>query len=255
MSYSFKRFLHHAAFVLFSLGIMTNAALAQNPPAAKYKVNLPPSADLAYSIKAKHSGLSLDGDAAVRWTVSGKKFQIANETRAMLIGKILDARSEGNVDDYGLAPTSFTEKRFRRQPTTTSFNRETKTIVFANSAQTYPLKGGEQDRSSALWQLISIARAASSKVKPGVAWSFVVAGQSDAEPWTFKVIKQEKVMTAMGELNAMHIVRAPRPDSKDQHLDIWLAPSLEWYPVRVRFTEADGDFIEQTLKEANKKSS
>lgn len=255
MSHSFKRSFPHAALVLFTLGIITTVAQAQDRPAVKYKINLPPSADLAYSIKAKQSGLSVDGDAVVRWTASGNKFQITNETRAILFGKILDAKSEGNVDEYGLAPTSFTEKRFRRQPTTTSFDRETKTINFANSSQPYPLKGGEQDRSSALWQLISVARAAPAKVKPGAAWSFVVAGQSDAEPWTFKVIKQEKVTTPMGELNAMRIERAPRPNSKDQQLDIWLAPSLEWYPVRVRFTESDGDFIEQTLKEANKKAS
>jgi hypothetical protein len=253
-----RTFLRSVPSVLLAWGLLVAPAWAQNgakgDPNVKYKVNLPPSADLAYSIKAKQSGLRVDGDATVRWTASRKKFEVISETRATLIGKILDAKSQGSIDDYGLAPSSFTEKRFRKDAATTSFDRASKTINFANSAQSYPLKGGEQDRTSALWQLISVARAAPAKFKPGSEWRFVVAGHSDAEPWTFKVLNQEKVRIPLGELNAVHIMRAPPPDSKDQKLDIWLAPSLEWYPVRLRFTDADGDFIEQTLQEAKKKS-
>jgi hypothetical protein len=240
---------------LFSLAIASTPAFAQNRAMTKYRTNPPPSADLTYAIKARQQGIPVDGDALVRWTAGGNKFLITTETRAMLVGKILDAKSEGVIDDYGLAPVSFTEKRFRKEPTTTSFDRTSKTISFTGSAQTYPIKGGEQDRNSAIWQLISIARAAPAKFKPGSEWSFFVAGQRDGEPWTFKVVNQEKIRTQAGELNAVHILRAPPPDSKGQHLDIWLAPTLEWYPVRLRFSDSDGDFIEQTLKEANKKSS
>jgi hypothetical protein len=254
MTHSFHPALRAISPVLLSLALLAPPAWAQNRPAVKQKVNLPPSAHLLYSIKAKQSGLSVDGDAVVRWTASGNKFEVTNETRAMLVGKILDVKSEGTIDAYGLAPTRFTEKRFRKEATTTSFDRATKTISFPNSQQPYPIQGGEQDRSSALWQLIALARAAPAKVKPGSGWSFVVAGNSDAEPWTFKVLKQEKLATPMGEFDALHISRASRPDSKDQQLDVWLAPSLEWYPVRVRFSESDGDYIEQTLKEARKPS-
>jgi hypothetical protein len=228
---------------------------AQDRAAARHKIDLPPSADLAYAIKAKQSGISVDGDATVRWNTSGNRFAVTTETRAMLVGKILDAKSEGIIDEFGLAPVRFTEKRFRKELTTTSFDRGAKTISFTGSPATYPIKGGEQDRSSAIWQLISMARGAPTKFKPGSEWSFVVAGQRGAEPWTFKVVKQEKVRTQAGEMNTIHVLRAPSGDSQDQHLDIWLAPSLEWYPVRLRFTDSNGDFIEQTLRQATRKSS
>jgi hypothetical protein len=228
---------------------------AQNEPNTRYKVNLPPSADLAYAIKAKQGGLPVEGDGLVHWTASSNKFEIKSETRAALFGKILEAKSEGSVDGYGLAPGSFTEKRIRRDAVTTSFDRASKTIKFGSSSQSYPLKGGEQDRTSALWQLISVARAAPAKFRPGSEWRFVVAGHSDAEPWTFKVLAQERLRTPAGEFNAVHVSRAAPSGSKDQKLDIWLAPSLEWYPLRVRFSGADGDFIDQTLREVTKKSS
>jgi hypothetical protein len=233
--------------------ILALPASAVERTATKYKVNLPPSADLAYSIKARQSGLTLDGSTLLQWQTAGNRFSIATETRAALVGKILDAKSEGTVGEYGLAPAAFTEKRFRRPQTTTTFNRQTKTISFTKSDQTYPIKGGEQDRSSAIWQLAAIARAAPAKFKPGSTWTFFVAGQKDAEPWTFKVIKQEPIKAPLGDMNTLHIVRMPAPDSKGQKLDIWLAPSLEWYPVKLRFTEADNDYIEQLLQKVAKK--
>jgi hypothetical protein len=80
-----------------------------------------------------------------------------------------------------------------------------------------------------------------------------VAGRRDAEAWTFKVVKREALKTGMGTLQAVHLVRAPQADTKDQRLDLWLAPGLEWYPVKLRFSEDDGEFVEQTLEKVVKK--
>lgn len=239
------------------LAMLTSALLATSAASAapKYKTDLPPSAQLEYLIKAKQKGIPVEGNAVMHWTVADKQFSATNEARAMLIGKILDARTEGTVDAFGVAPVTFTEKRVRRKPTTTTFDRAAKTIRFSASEETYPIKGGEQDRNSVIWQLIAVARAAPAKFKPGSSWIFFVAGQRDAEQWTFKVTQREKIDTPLGELNALHVVRMPPPDSKDQQLDIWLAPSLEWYPARVRFSEEEGDYIEQTLQKVEKKAS
>jgi hypothetical protein len=82
---------------------------------------------------------------------------------------------------------------------------------------------------------------------------FFVAGRRDAEQWTFKVIRRETVRTGLGQVDAVHLVRLPPPDSKDQTLDIWLSPSHEWYPVRVRFTDSDDEFVDQTVEKITKK--
>lgn len=236
-------------------GVMLMPPLVHAGPVSKYKTSLPPSVELTYAIKAKQKGIALDGDAVMRWTAASGKFTATNEARAMLIGKILDARSEGEIDAYGLAPAVFTEKRLRREATTTSFDRVAGTIRFSGSDHTYPINGGEQDRNSVIWELVAVARATPGRVKPGANWSFFVAGQRDAEQWTFKVVKQEKLRTPLGELNTLHITKVPPPDSKEQHLDIWLAPSLEWYPARLRFSDDNGDYIEQTLRQMGKKNS
>lgn len=222
-------------------------------PVLLRKFNLAPSVDLDYTIKARQSGLQIQGEASVQWRTDGKTYSVSSTTRAMLIGKILEANSSGTIDRYGLAPTSFTETRFRKASTSTSFTREADAakISFAQSDASYPLLGGEQDRTSVIWQLVALARAAPQQFKTGSTWNFFVAGQRDAERWSFKVVGSEKIRSLAGDQRTLHIVRAPPPDDKSQTLDIWLAPELEWYPVKLRFSETDGDYIEQRLVRQN----
>ena len=169
-----------------------------------------------------------------------------------LLGKLNEYRSQGAVDAYGLAPDTFTEKRYRKDATTTTFDRDARAIDFTEGKKPYTLRGGEQDRASITWQLASVARAAGeAKFKPGSEWTFVVAGRRDAEPWTFKVLKAEKIRTGMGELDTIHVRREAR-DSRGDSVEVWLAPAQEWYPVKIRF-EDERDTIDQTLKSITKK--
>jgi len=239
--------LTFAGIVLAAQG----SVYAQSKTGSK-KISAPPSADLNYAIKASQKGLSLDGTAIVHWTADAQQYSIVTETRASLLGKILDAKSEGSIDSFGLAPNTSTEKRFRKDPTTTTFDRQNKTITFSASSASYPIKGGEQDRNSAAWQLATLARG--TPFKSGATIPMFVAGQKDADPWTFKVGKQEKISTSLGQLITQQFSRTVKDAGKDQKVDIWLAPSKEWYPVRVRITEPNGDFIEQTIDKITPKS-
>lgn len=226
-----------------------SAALAQTP--AKRSVNLPPSADLNYAINANQRGLPLNGTAIIHWKTDKNTYSITTETRAMLLGKILEAKSEGVIDANGLAPLTSTEKRYRKDPTTVTFNRDAKTINFSTSDASYPLKGGEQDRNSVVWQLATIARSTPNKFKTGASIPVTVVSQKEADAWTFKVNKAEKIKLASGDLNTVKVSRVIKDGGKDQKLEIWFAPSMEWYPARVRITEPEGDFIEQTLTKAD----
>lgn len=237
-------------FLACAIAASSAASFAKAPAKAATagKINPPPSAELSYTIKAKQKGLSLDGNAVVHWSADADRYSVTTETRAMLLGKILEAKSEGGIDSFGLAPLSSTEKRFRKEATTTTFNRAAKTITFSASDASYPIKGGEQDRNSAVWQLATLARSAPQKFKTGATIPLFVAGQKDADAWTFKVDKQEKISTALGKLNTVHLSKLVKDGSKEQKIEIWFAPSMQWYPVRLRFTETNGDFLEQTAE-------
>jgi len=237
---------------MLSLAVLASTGALAAPPVVPFK--LAPSADLDYAIQARQRGFTLPGEALVAWHAADGKYSIQADTKSPLLGKIVENRSEGTIDKYGLAPARFFEKKFRKEATTTEFDRAAGTIVFSGDKPAHPLVGGEQDRASAAWQLAAFARAAPDKFVAGSEWAFYVAGPRDGDPWTFKVIKREKVDLGapLGEVEALHILRASAGEGKGQALDIWLAPSLEWYPVRLRFTD-DDDFVEQRLTKITKR--
>lgn len=240
------------ATLALALGSTTVQAATPAHPAIKRAFELPPSADLHYDLSARQRGLSLKGDATVTWRQGDDKYDVRVESRVSILGTLLDNRSQGAIDAFGLAPAEFSEKRMRKDPTSITFDRGDKRMSFSEGEKTYPLKGGEQDRVSITWQLAAVARAAGDKFKPGSEWPFFVAGRSSAEAWTFKVVKREKVQTGLGSVDAVLVTREALPGSKDQSIDVWLAPAHEWYPVKIRFTEGDKETIEQTLKSIEK---
>ena len=237
---------------LLALGLSAQAAPAS--PAPKRATELPPSADLAYDLAAQQRGFNLKGEASIAWRAGDGKYDVGVEARVPLIGKLTEYRSHGTVDSFGLAPAEFYEKRYRKNPTTAVFERKAKTLTLPEGKEPIALKGGEQDRASVTWQLAAVARAAGeARFKPGSEWTFVVAGRRGVEPWTFKVVKREKIQTGMGELDTLLVTREPRAGGKSEGVDIWLAPNQEWYPVKLRFRDDERETIEQTVSKITKK--
>jgi hypothetical protein len=251
-----KRTLHKKTLQCAALAALFAAAglaAAQDDhPSVKRAFDLPPSAELTYAIKATNHGIALSGNGTITWQQGGGRYSLVTEARSALFGRVLDYRSEGAIDAWGLAPDTYYEKRIRKGAGTTTFQRAAKTIDLADSDNTVPIHGGEQDRSSAPWQLAAVARAAPQKFVPGSEWKFYVVGRRNAETWSFRVVGTETIKTGAGDVKAVHFSKAP-PKGKGQQVDLWLAPSLEWYPVRLVFQEDDGDAFEQLLDKITRK--
>lgn len=240
------------------IGMVLAATLAlawaqDEHPVQKRPFDLPPSADLSYDLSAHQSGFSLSGKALITWRAGNGKYLTTAESRVSLIGKLTENRSQGAIDGFGLAPAEFYEKRFRKDATTSTFDRAAHVLRFSDGDKTYALKGGEQDRASVTWQIVAQARAAGDSFKPGLRWAYFVAGRKDADPWIFRVIAREKVNTPAGDFDTWHLIREETSAVKGQKLDLWLAPSQEWYPVKLRFNDDDKDFVEQVLNKITKK--
>jgi hypothetical protein len=227
-----------------------DAAAATLPAEASekytYKFDPPPSATLKYDVQALREGQTMHGHGKIAWKLNGSQYMINGEAGILFIS-LLDFGSRGQVDEFGIAPAQYTEKRIRRQQTETRFNRESKLISFSASPKSFPLQGGEQDRASIIWQLASIGRGDASRFTPGAQIPLFIAGVRDGSTWNIQVIGEEDVKVKVGSLRAWHVRRAPRTGDKDQILDIWLAPSLEWYPVKLRYTETNGEYLELSL--------
>ena len=225
------------------------AVSAEKMPA----LNLPPPAQLHYVIRADIKGLTVEGKGFIDWDGNRQSYRLLSETRTALTGILLSEKSEGSVDRSGFAPTSFSSKRFRTESVATYFDRKAGKIQFPGDGPPQVLRGGEQDRLSVLWQLLCLARTSPARFTPGSQWTFFVLGQQDGEDWMFEVKDRQPLRTPLGELDALHVVRVPAENSNSPRMDIWFAPALEWFPARLRLTETNGDYIEQSLEKMDKK--
>lgn len=232
------------------------APAAEEPAQAEettgtYKFALPPSAKLKYDVQALREGQQWYGSGVFHWDADADSYVLTGEASITVLFKItvLNFRSEGAINSSGIAPTLYSEKPWRKAMTNTHFQHENKTISFSASQAVYPYNGGEQDRASIMWQLAGIGRGDPAQYVPGTAFDVMVAGARNAETWRIDVIGQEDIDTPFGKILAWHVVRAPKPGSYDQKIDIWLAPQHEWYPAKVRFTYANGDYLDMLLTE------
>jgi len=224
---------------------------APAPPEAQHNFSAPPSAEMEYDVTALREGQKWYGSGKFQWTSTPDSYRLIGEASITFFFKItvLNFSSEGKIADFGIAPVLYTEKPFRKAMTNTHFQHDNHKISFSASEASYPYNGGEQDRASVIWQLAGIGRGDPAQFVPGAGINVLVAGTRDAEQWHIAIIGQEEIETPYGKTGAWHVVRTPRPGSYDQKIDIWLAPQHDWYPVRILYTYANGDYLDMSLSD------
>lgn len=216
-------------------------------PRTVSRVSAPPSARLSYDLHALRKGQAVHGRGLLDWRNKGVGYSLEGKS-SLLFLTVFSFRSEGTITaENGVSPALYTEKRFRKPETNTHFHRERNLVSFSASTRSYARKGGEQDRSSVVWQLAGAGRQDGQAFRQGARFAVFVAGARDAETWTFSVVGLEEIESGIGRLKAWHLARKPRADSYEQRLDVWLAPEREWYPVKLRYTDRNGDFLDMTV--------
>ncbi len=221
--------------------------------AATVAIKPPPAAVLQYKARADIRGLSVDGESKIDWSWNDKQYRLSLETRTLLTGVLLSDSSEGRFDSHGLAPDNYSARRLAKGRAVARFDRTKGEIDFAGSGPSRPLQGGEQDRVSVLWQLASMMRAHPDGFAPGSRWNFFVAGHRGGDTWTFEVKDRERLRSAFGEIDALHLAHVPEDSSSKTRVDVWFSPAQEWFPVRIRFSEPNGDYVDQTLESVKRK--
>jgi Protein of unknown function (DUF3108) len=210
----------------------------------------PDSALLKYQVQGQAKGFNYWASAELNWQQDGKSYDARLEVSAFMLGSRVQM-SKGTLGAEGIMPTRFSDKT--RSELAAHFQRDKGIISFsANSPDTTLLKGA-QDRLSVVLQLSSLLAADPTRFPMGTMLSFQTVSQREAEVWQFLVEKEELLQLPFGEMGAIKLNRQPRREF-DQHIEIWFAPTLGYLPVRLRITNANGDFVDQLLSKAEKPS-
>lgn len=216
------------------------------PPAGgvSLSASVAPSVRLLYNVSGQARQLPYSARAELLWRHDGQRYEARLEVSAFLMGARVQT-SEGDITPQGLAPRRFADKS--RSEQAAHFNRATQRISFSANTPEAPLLPGAQDRLSLFLQLGALLAADPTRLAPGTSLTLQTVGARDAEPWLITAEGEERLNLPGGEIAAWKFTRAPRREF-DARVDLWLAPSLNYLPVRIRLTQANGDFVDQQMR-------
>lgn len=206
----------------------------------------PGSTLLRYDVQVQSKGVTLGADAELRWEVRGDEYLAKLEISALLVGSRVQT-SQGKIGPQGLVPSRFGDRR-RRSENAAHFDQAGGLVRFSNNAPDATLMPGGQDRLSVFLQIGSMMRARPQAFGPGQALTLQVTGTGGADIWSFEVDEPAQLNLPAGTMTAVRLTRLPRRDH-DQKVELWLAPSLQFLPVRIRITDQDGGVADQRLRE------
>ncbi len=226
------------------------AEIAPQTPAAPLfeRASPPPPATLAFDVVGVRNGRRVEGHGRMAWRQDGQRYTLTTEI-GVLFFTLLSSRSRGDVGRLGILPEQYAEKRIGRSETNTHFHRERQQISFSASTAILPVQGGEQDRGTWIWQIASLGRGDPGKFDAGLVFEMVVAGTKAADRWRIYVNGRDTIDLPDGPVSAWRLSVIPGPDSFERQFDLWLAPERDWYPVKLRHEDRNGNRVDMQLKQ------
>ncbi|KIQ35615.1 hypothetical protein RT97_04695 [Variovorax paradoxus] len=178
------------------------------------------------------------------WLQDGTRYDGRLTLKAVFF-TLLNWHSTGKIGPSGLEPERYSESR--KAEVASHFVRDQGQIIFSNNAPPVPLQPGAQDRMSVMMQLGGLLAASPDRYPAGTRISVQTVGVRDGDVWVFVVGDEEKLQLPAGEYTARKLTRTPRKEF-DRKLELWLAPKYGYLPIRIKQTEANGDFADAQLR-------
>ncbi len=217
-------------------------------PASAPAFEWPPSTRLSYRLTGWYRG-TVEGQARVEWLRSGTRYQVFMDLGigpafAPLISRRVS--SDGEITPEGLSPRRYDEE-------TKAVLRDTRRLtIFLDpdrirlpSGRELPRPPGVQDSASQFVHLTWLFTTQPQRLAPGQSIEIPLALLRQVEPWIYDVVGTETLFTTAGAVETVHVKprREPRPGS-DLTAEMWVAPSLQYLPVRILIRQDAETFID-----------
>jgi hypothetical protein len=229
------------------------AAMARNTaPVAgpdRRPMTWPPSTRLTYTLTGLYRNGPLYGKASVEWRRSGTHYQVQFDIH---VSPFFDQHmfSDGQVTDHGLAPQHYDESfeaplmapRVRR----IEFSEDSVTLANGSLASRLPQT---QDGASQFVQLVWMFTVRPELARAGHIVDLPLALNSNLRRWHYQVLGTETLDLGVGQVEAVHLkplLDGPRRPN-EYPFEIWMAPTLQYLPVRLLVPLDDKNFADLSL--------
>ncbi len=214
---------------------LPESPVASAPTSADFE--WPPSTRLSYRLSGNYRG-PVEGQAHVEWLRSGTRYQVHMELSiGPAFSPLMSRRvsSEGEITPEGLRPRRYDEE------TRVVLRNPRRLVIFLDADRVrlpdgseLPRPAGVQDSASQFVQLTWLFTMQPALLQPGVLIEMPLALPRRMQTWTYEVLGTETLSTPAGEVPTLHVKprRPPRPGG-DLAAEIWVAPSLQYLPVRI----------------------
>ena len=229
-----------------AIDIQPPGAVARSGASAAPAVQIPAPQRLQFDVSGEVKKFHYSARAELLWQHDGQQYQARQEISLLFLGSRTQS-STGALSEGGLRPQRFADRS--RSEQAAHFDYAQGQVTFSANTPTAPMVTGTQDRLSVFIQLGALLAAAPERYPPGTRISLATVSARAADVWAFTVEDEETLDLPAGSISARKLQRLPRRDHDyDQKAELWLAPSLGYLPVRIRITQANGDFADLRLR-------
>ena len=213
----------------------------------------PLSTRLSYVLTGNYRG-PVHGQAQVEWLRKGSGYQVnldvgVGPSFAPLISRRMS--SQGQLTPEGIAPQRYDEE------TRFIVGGGYRVSVFFLGAEVQlasgvrePAARGGQDSASQFVQLTWLFMTGRELLQAGHVVSFPLVLPRRQYAWQYEVVGEEIVQTPMGPVASWHLRPLRAPGGGDLTAEVWLAPTLQYLPVRLVIRQDADTHIDLMLKSA-----
>ena len=224
------------------------AAATDVPPAFEW----PRSTRLSYRLHGYYRG-PVDGQASVEWLREGRRYQVHVEVSvgpsfAPLLSRRMS--SDGDIGADGLTPRRYDEETrvALRSPRRLAVQFDGARIRLPNG-QELPRPAGVQDTASQFVQLTWLFTTQPQRLRSGESVELMLALPRRVDAWVYDVLDRETLATGAGPLEAWHVrPRRPARPGGDLTAEMWVAPTLQYLPVRIVIRQDEETFVDLLLQ-------
>jgi hypothetical protein len=219
------------------------AASAPDTPSAPAIViaadTWPADTRLSYRLTGWYDG-DLTGTARVQWLRHGEHYETRVDLDLGLFG--MQFVSQGDVAGDTLAPRAYEESRPGRRRVV-KFGAEDLTL---NDGRKVLKPPGAQDTASHFVELSHRFSVGKEPLVVGGRTSVWLARPGGVDLWVYDIVAVDRLATPrLGTVDAYHLKPRPVADARgDIYSEIWIAPTLQYLPVRIRITQGAQRFVD-----------